>query len=178
MTCYEHLPFGNELKDASLSKIDKSGKTAELLKKWCNDPKYFLFFHGSVGVGKSYFCSAFYNFLKENKKECLVLSEYYFFNEIKNEINDSGRKIRKICETDFIIFEDMCSTPMNEWKKEIIFEFIDCRDQSCLPTLITSHLHEFDILDIFGKKIHSRIFAARNTIIHYSGDDRRKERGD
>lgn len=177
MSCYEPFHFGNELKDAHLSKIYQSPIMMNVLMNWCKDPKYFLFFNGNVGTGKSYFCASFYNQLKESNKICRVYSEQHFFNDLKYEIQTNSNataRIRTICETEYVIFDDLGSSSMTEWQKEMLVEFIDLRYQSGYPTLITSNLTEQEVLFTLGKRTHSRIFAARNYKIHNSSEDRRQ----
>ena len=53
----------------------------------------------------------------------------------------------------------------NEWKIEVLYEFINNRYNSMLPTIITSNLNKEQFESVYSPRIASRLFAAENTII-------------
>ena len=78
---------------------------------------------------------------------------------------------------DFIMLDDLGSAGINEWRKEIIFETIDRRYESENPTVITSNLTRKEILENFGPRTYSRLFAKENLILefHEAKDLRKRE---
>ena len=176
MTIYLPYEFSNEHKDAHLSKIEQNQEIINALFEWVKNPKNILFFCGNVGTGKSYFCSAFKNHIKEKKLNIRDYSEQYFFSELKQTIQmdwDPLRRIKDICECEYVILDDMGSSKMTEWQKEMLSEFIDLRYSSGLPTLITSNLDRSGIRNEFTPRFYSRLFAEKNVIIEQDGHDRR-----
>lgn len=175
---YQTYEFGREYRDAHLSKIIQPPEIIDTLLSWTKDPKYFLFFHGNVGTGKTYFSAAWYNSLKEKKSNVRVYSEQHFFNDLKHIIQmnwNATDRVRVICEVDYLILDDFGSSKMmSEWQKDMLAEFIDLRYQSTLPTLITSNMNKNDVFHSLGHRSHSRLFAARNKIIEQLGEDRRQ----
>ncbi len=167
--------FGECLKNASVEKIDQSEQILELIDKWLLKQN-LLYLRGNVGTGKSYICAALYNELIEKGEEIIVLNEYKFFYDLKfyfeKKLNPIDQ-IEKICESKYLIFEDIGIKSLSDWEKEMFFAFIDLRCGSGLPTLITSELSANDFLSKYNEKIKSRIYASRNTIIELNGYDRR-----
>lgn len=177
MTIYLNYEFPYEHKEAHLSKIEQNPDIMISLFDWVKNPKNILFFFGNVGTGKSYFSSAFKNNLIEKKVNVRAYSEQYFFSELKSTIQmdwDPLRRIKDICEAEYFILDDMGSSKMTEWQKEMLSEFLDLRYSSGLPTLITSNLDKNSVRRDFTPRFYSRLFSQKNVIIEQDGYDRRK----
>lgn len=184
---YPPYDFGNDYANAHLSKIDQNPEISQKLSNWCADPKKILLFHGNVGTGKTYFCAAWYNSLKERdyqqRKDLKypfftfrAFSQHHFFNDLKHVIQMNWNpvdRIKTICETTFLIFDDL-KIPMNDWQKEMISELIDLRYSSGLPTLITSNLNRQDFKSKFSDREYDRIFDKRNLIVEQNEESRRQ----
>jgi len=147
--------------------------------KWAFDPKNIFYFCGNVGTGKTYFAAAFYNFLIEQKKPVRVYSEQFLFNELKVCMNleDWGPtyRLQVICEAEYLILDDLGSSKMTEWQKEMLFYLVDTRYNNELPTLITSNLTKDNLKQTFHERMVSRLYATKNTIIELDGRDRRQD---
>jgi len=173
------FPFGKNLENAHLAKVEQSEEVIEKIKGWIDGKKNILYFCGNVGTGKTFFCAAFVNFLKEKKKHFWAFSEYKFFGKLRNAISnnfDPLYEVEKICESPYVILDDMGSSSMTDWQKEMLFEFVNMRVESGLPTLITSNMTRQDLKENFHERFESRIFAAKNTIIELNGEDRRQRK--
>lgn len=172
-----HFPFGKTLEDAHLAKIQQSKEIMDKLFKWIKEDKNIFYFCGNVGTGKTYFCAAWYNSLKEQGKTIRAFTEYKLFSHLRSVIQknwDPVIELEKICETKYMILDDMGSSAMTDWQKDILFEFVNMRTESGLPTLITSNLMRKDIKETFHERFESRIYAAKNTIAELVGEDRRQ----
>ncbi len=77
-------------------------------------------------------------------------------------------------DDDFMIYDDLGSTGITDWRKEIIFEMIDYRYSSMKPTIITTNLSVSEIKKTYHDRVLSRMFAKENTIIIIDGDDKRQ----
>ncbi len=173
---YESYSFGDHYKNANLPGIQQSPEHMKILCDWANNPKGFLVFCGNVGTGKTHFCAAFHNYLIEQNKNIRSYSEQYFFNELKQTIQmnwDPIGRIREISSSHHLILDDMGSSKMTDWQKEMLSELIDMRYSSDLPMLITSNFDRQTMKNEFGDRFYSRIFASRNTIIQTNSEDRR-----
>lgn len=186
---YPLYEFGNRFENAHFSRLEQNPDMTRILCNWCAEPKNFLFFHGNVGTGKTYFCAAWFNAIREQadkqRKELKypflsyrAYSEQHFFNELKHAIQlgwNPVDRIRTICDSDFIILDDLGSSKMTEWQIEMISELIDLRYSCHMPTLITSNLDRNQVKDIFSERIYDRIFAKENTIVQQNESSRRQE---
>lgn len=173
---FDLYEFGNIYNDAHLAKLHQSEENTKTLCDWSKEPKNILFFCGNVGTGKTYFCAAWYNALRETRKNVRAYSEQHFFRELKQMIQldwDPLYRIKIICDAEYVILDDLGSSKMTEWQKEMLSEFLDLRFASGLPTLITSNLDSKGIREQFTPRFHSRLFSEKNTIVEQNGSDRR-----
>jgi len=77
-------------------------------------------------------------------------------------------------DDDYVILDDLGSTGVTEWRKEIILEFIDMRYESQKPTLITSNLSTNEIFEAYGKRAYSRLFCDETTLLDFGTIDWRR----
>jgi DNA replication protein DnaC len=171
-----HYPFHEEYRDAHMSKIIQNEEVMNKLMKWFENPEYIFYFTGKIGTGKTYFVSAIYNRWIEEKKNVRAYTESNFLSHLKTGFKDnidSSYEIKRLCDCDIFILDDMGHSRINEWQKDMLFEFIDIRSSMKRPTLITSNLSKKDISSAFDDRLASRLYASRNTIVYSDGEDRR-----
>jgi DNA replication protein DnaC len=154
---------------------------------WIRDPKFFLVYTGPAGTGKTYFCAAVMNELYERfvttRTTFRVYDEKRLFSLVRNHIGDqtSGGDFmiyaKQLVDDTFIILDDVGSSRINEWTQELLLEIIDYRTREKAPTLITTNLSQSEMKDLYGHRISSRIFAAKNTIIDSNGMKNFREEG-
>ena len=170
-------PFGYEYHDAHLSKMDQSEEVMQKIYDWLSKEKSIFYFCGNVGTGKTYFAASLWNYLEEKKQNLRAYRESEFFSEIKKVISqdwDYGCEIKRLCESKWLILDDMGTSQMTDWQKEVLFTLIDTRISNGLPTLITSNLSLQDVKEILGDRVFSRLRSIKNTIIQLDGEDRRQ----
>lgn len=173
----EPFPFGKILEDAHMAKIQQSPEIIEKLSAWIESDKNIFYFCGNVGTGKTYFCAAWYNYLLEQGKHVRAFNEYKLFGHLRAVIQknwDPMVELEKVCDSPYLILDDMGSSSMTDWQKDMLFEFINMRVDSALPTLITSNLTRKNIKETFHERLESRIYSAKNTIVELNGEDRRR----
>lgn len=169
-------PFHEEYKESRMSEIIQSDDIMDKLLNWFRNPQYIFYFTGNVGTGKTYFVSAIYNEWIEQRKNVRAYTEDDFLSHLKvgfKDNNDATYEIKRICECDYFILDDMGHCRMNEWQRDMIFNLIDIRSSMKRPTLITSNLQKKDLLNTYNERMASRVYASRNTIIVSTGPDRR-----
>lgn len=83
-------------------------------------------------------------------------------------------KMRYLTDDDFLILDDIGSSGINDWRKEVLFDFLDSRYETGLPTFLTSNLKRKEIREGFGERFESRLFASENTIYELNGPDWRQ----
>jgi len=180
---FENYEFERKLRDACLSDIHQTPEIMQQLFDWINSGKNMLYFCGNVGNGKSYFASAYKNSLTEKKKHYRCYNEAHFMNEMKMCIDKPDwppeYRLKTICEAPILIYDDMGSVFCTEknksdWVKGLLFQLLDFRYSSGLPTLITSNLCKREIQEIFHERFADRLYAKENTIIEVHEESRRK----
>lgn len=166
--------------EARINNIHLKGEHVKVLSNWVLKPSDFLCFFGSPGIGKTYFCSAFYNYItQEKKKHCIILSERDFLSGLKDCFNqgwDCSYEIDKIKEAEYFILDDLGSCNNTDWYEEVIFSLIDERHSCRKPTIITSNLYLNDIKKKYNPRFFSRLADRRNHIVELQDKDRRQDR--
>lgn len=171
--------YPRTFENAHLSRIELSEDILEKINYWIKNPRFFLILLANPGVGKTYICHAICRYLQENKKYFRLLNERDFFSTLRNVIKqdwDYNWEINRLCETEFFLLDDICSgrpEDLTEWQKECLFNFIDCRYQTGLPTVITSNHFIPSLAKIFPERIASRLKDSRNVLIEFRGNDKR-----
>lgn len=81
--------------------------------------------------------------------------------------------LRSLIDDHLVIVDDLGSSGVNDWRKEVLFELIDVRYESQKPTVFTSNLTEQEVIESFGSRFHSRFFSKENVFIHSDCQDMR-----
>lgn len=82
-----------------------------------------------------------------------------------------NEEIKFMMDDDLIIYDDLGSSGVNEWREECLFSFIDFRYQKSLPTILTSNFSKEKIQEKFQERMYSRIFDKKNTILDFGATD-------
>ena len=82
--------------------------------------------------------------------------------------------LKYLIDDEIVMIDDLGSTGLNEWRKEIIFDMIDERYNSMLPTIVTTNFTSKEIKDLFHPRVFSRLFDKDNVVIEmHDGLDHR-----
>lgn len=179
--------FEDRYVGASLAGIRVDEYLARKVLDYIKQPKHMLVYHGSPGIGKTYFCAALIPWAIQS------FNSYRYYNEknllsklrkgISNGEGDYAEALEYLIDDDLVMLDDVASsinpsrytTKDLEWRREIFFNFLDIRYNKQLPTIITSNLTEKEFQDVYSERICSRLFAKENTIISiFGGQDKRK----
>lgn len=175
--------FGERYAGASLSKIDLSDIVETRLNAYLKDPKGMLLFQGAPGVGKTYFCAALIEWAIPQFKSFRYFSEKELLKRLRMSISE-GRGdyvdvLESLIDDPLVILDDIGSgiNPEKlsykdfEWRREVLFAFLDYRYNRELPTVMTSNFTKTDFENVYSERICSRLFASENTIISMFGDN-------
>ena len=168
---FQRLAIGEIYEGASLSKLDPQYGEANILE-WIKQKKHFLVMTGPSGIGKTYFCSAliprFYGLTRDVK----YFNERTLFSKVRAGIARGGsdylEALKCIIDAEFLIIDDLASTGVNDWRKEILFEIIDQRYSSGKPTVFTSNVAVKSLSGVLGERSASRLLDGKNTIVDLS----------
>lgn len=154
---------------------------AQKVMGWLKSGSNMLVLLGPPGVGKTYICSAIYNYMQEKwpNVTCRYWKESDLFSRLRKDMNtlegDYSQNLTFLTDDHFIFLDDLESTGVTDWRKEALFTFIDVRYNSKKPTVISSNLNPGLINEKLGERFHSRIMSAENVVIEINGKDLRKE---
>jgi len=167
---------GNRFSDATLSTSRLCEGDQRLVSSWMKNPKGFLIFMGCPGSGKTHFCHAIMNDMKDPHPHFYkrFWSESSFTSQIKSSFDLNGtseQEIIRLGDDHLVILDDLGSTQVSEWKKEILLQFINHRYEKRLPTVVTSNLNEHEIKEILGERIHSRLFEKESVVLDFAEVD-------
>jgi len=73
--------------------------------------------------------------------------------------------LQYLIDDDFVMLDDIGSTGLNDWRKEIIFDAIDERYNTMKPTIVTSNFSIKEFKEFFHERVSSRLFSKENCII-------------
>lgn len=174
---FEEYKFPRIYQSANLADVHQNQETIDMLNAWLKKPVGLLYLTGNVGTGKTYCAAAIYNFLKE-QEQVRAYSERFLMNELKECMNRTdwsvNGRIRTICESKYLVIDDLGSGMITDWQKECWMDIIDNRVGDGFPTIITSNLTQNDLLKNFHPRFESRVYSKKNVIIELHQADRRK----
>lgn len=173
------FPRGSDFLNAHLSKFDIGNHNNEKIINFMKAPKDFLLILGTPGSGKTYFCAALMNALTEQHKHFVFLREKDFFGGLRSSMNQEGTspewELEKLGDVPFLILDDVGTSQNTEYQQESLFDLVDRRWTSRLPTVFTSNLFLNDFKEKYHERLYSRLRDVRNTIIELKAYDRRQE---
>lgn len=175
--------FGPRYAGATIAKLECGNGLAERLQAWMKNPKDMFVFLGTPGIGKTYLCAALVPWMMGK-----FGAEWRYWDERKllqrlrdgiSEGHDYTKMLTYCTDYKMLIVDDIGSSGVNDWRKEVLFEMLDQRYQSMRPTLITSNLTRAQFKNDYGERFASRLFAGCNTIeeMHTGFDLRQRAHG-
>ena len=142
--------------------------------------KNFLVFLSNAGVGKTYLAAALVEYAMMNFKSFRRWREIDLFSKLRSSMNEYSHSdyedvLKYLIDDDFLIIDDIGSTGLTDWRREVIFSVIDYRYNSMKPTVLISNLLKKDFYEVFHERVASRVFAKENCIIEIdNGKDLRQ----
>ena len=163
---------------ASLAKIEFSDSNIAKLNAYLDKPKNFLVFCGSPGIGKTYFLAALYPWAYKKFNSIRVWKENDLYQKLREQISENKgdylKELSYMIDDQLVMVDDLGISKHNDWREEILFELIDTRYNSTLPTIFTSNLSSKQFKEIYHLRIASRLFASESIIVEIpNGEDLR-----
>lgn len=90
---------------------------------------------------------------------------------------DYLESLKWLIDDQLLILDDVGSTGVREWREEVLFDLIDSRYNSMLPTVITSNFTKADFKKLYHPRVCDRLFASENTIIEITDVQSLREQG-
>jgi DNA replication protein DnaC len=171
--------FGERYRGASLSKLELSSTNAAKVGNFLKGKKDFLIYCGNPGIGKTYFCAALLEYALTKFESVRYWNESELLKRVRSSMEevkgDYLECLKLLIDDEFVMIDDIGSTGLNEWRKEIIFDAIDERYNSMKPTVVTSNFSVAEFKEFFHERVSSRLFAKDNYVIEIlDGQDLRQ----
>ena len=136
-----------------------------------------LLLFGPVGTGKSFFAACIANALIDKGIPVMMTS----FPKLAAAYYDDKNVINRIKNYELLVIDDLGVERQSEYMREIVFNVVDSRYRSDLPTIITTNLDLKDIkepADLANKRIYSRILEMCLPLLLDGQDRRGKKKAD
>ena len=132
--------------------------------------KHFLIYCGNPGIGKTYFCAALSEWAEKNFASWRYWKEADLLKRVRSSIDDYKNSdyldaLSYLIDDDLLMIDDIGSTGLNDWRREIIFALIDSRYNTMKPTILTSNFCRQQFEENFHERVVSRLYDKDNIII-------------
>lgn len=129
-----------------------------------------MIFTGSAGIGKTYFAAAAFDYAQNIHNTCRYWKELDLLKAIRSQMSSGSgdylETLEYLIDDDFVIIDDIGSSGLNDWRKEVIFAAIDYRYNSMKPTILISNFSPEEFKEFFHERVGSRLFSKENYIIN------------
>ena len=175
-TCFKDLEItlGSLYLDAEMGHIDEPYKTQAM------DAKDDIYVWGDVGRGKTYLMAALLKLRFLQGYECDRINFDDFCSRLRSTMNsNSGLTeydiVRGLADVDMLVIDDigLRSKQETDFAYVTLYTILNKRQESRLPTYISTNKSILDLAKTFDSRIASRLQTA--TVIHMTGPDRRKK---
>jgi DNA replication protein DnaC len=125
---------------------------------------------GRPGCGKTYICAALIEWMFGKVADIYFIREAKFMARIRDSFDMKGdyrHEIEYQTDHDLLMFDDIGSVgeSKSDWRKEVLFEVINLRYESCKTTVFTTNYTAEEIREKLGERSYSRLMSKENTII-------------
>lgn len=138
-----------------------------------------LIMSGNVGTGKTMLASAGINHLLTRGRRCKIAKLGDIVRQVKDSWQRQGGKtetdiIREYVGLDFLVIDEVGQQRGTETETLLIFEIIDGRYQSMLPTMLISNLDRRGITDAIGERAFDRLRQDGGKLVAFNWSSMRK----
>jgi DNA replication protein DnaC len=168
--------------DLSLEQQDNMDAAYRLAFDFAKNPDGWLVFMGETGCGKTHLASAIVNYRYEMGKPALFVVVPDFLDHLRSAFNPESkisydRLFESVKTAPLLVLDDFGEQSTNPWVKEKLYQLINYRYNSRLPTVITTRLTLDEIKEEIDSSISSRLID-RNISVTFAiiAPDFRNER--
>ena len=175
-TCFKALEIalGSLYIEADIDHIDEPYKTQAM------DAKDDIYVWGDVGRGKTYLMAALLKLRFLQGFDCQRINFDDFCSRLRSTMNSNSGPteydiVRELADVDMLVIDDigLRSKQETDFAYVTLYTILNKRQESRLPTYISTNKSILDLAKTFDSRIASRLQAA--TVIHMTGPDRRKK---
>jgi DNA replication protein DnaC len=168
--------------DLTMEQQDNMDAAYRLAFDFAKNPEGWLVFMGETGCGKTHLASAIVNHRYEMGKPALFVVVPDFLDHLRSAFNpDSKISYDQLFESvktaALLVMDDFGEQSTNPWVKEKLYQLINYRYNSRMPTVITTRLTLDEVMNEVDPSISSRL-VDRNISVTFAiiAPDFRNER--
>jgi DNA replication protein DnaC len=148
--------------DLSMEQQDNMDAAYRLAFDFARNPEGWLVFMGETGCGKTHLAAAIVNYRYEIGKPALFVVVPDFLDHLRSAFNpDSKVSYDELFESikmaPLLVLDDFGEQSTNPWVREKLYQLINFRYNSRLPTIITTRYSLDDIMEKVDSSISSRL---------------------
>jgi DNA replication protein DnaC len=148
--------------DLSMEQQDNMDAAYRLAFDFAKNPEGWLVLMGETGCGKTHLAAAIVNYRYEVGKPALFVVVPDFLDHLRSAFNpDSKVSYDELFESvktaPLLVLDDFGEQCTNPWVKEKLYQLINFRYNSRLPTVITTRLSLDEIMSEVDSSISSRL---------------------
>jgi DNA replication protein DnaC len=168
--------------DLSVEQQDNMDAAYRLAFDFAKNPEGWLVFMGETGCGKTHLAAAIVNYRYEMGKPALFVVVPDFLDHLRSAFNPESKVsydqlFESVKTAPLLVLDDFGEQSTNPWVKEKLYQLINYRYNSRLPTVITTRLSLDEIKEEVDSSISSRL-VDRNISVTFAiiAPDFRNER--
>ena len=148
--------------DLSVEQQDNMDAAYRAAFDFAKNPEGWLVFMGETGCGKTHLAAAIVNFRYELGKSALFVVVPDFLDHLRSAFSPDSKVsydqfFESVKTAPLLVLDDFGEQSTNPWVKEKLFQLINYRYNSRLPTVITTRLSLDEIMAEVDGSISSRL---------------------
>ena len=148
--------------DLSIEQQDNMDAAYRLAFDFAKNPEGWLVFMGETGCGKTHLAAAIVNFRYEIGKPAMFVVVPDFLDHLRSAFSPDSKIsydqfFESVKTAPLLVLDDFGEQSTNPWVKEKLFQLINYRYNSRLPTVITTRLSLDEIMAEVDGSISSRL---------------------
>jgi DNA replication protein DnaC len=148
--------------DLSLEQQDNMDKAYSVAFDFAKNPEGWLVFMGETGCGKTHLAAAIVNYRYEIGKPALFVVVPDFLDHLRSTFSPESKVsydqlFESVKTAPLLVLDDFGEESPNPWVKEKLYQLINYRYNSQLPTVITTRLSLDEIMAEVDGSISSRL---------------------
>lgn len=152
----------------------------DLVKKWQPSDRFGFWLQGPPGSGKSHLMAAFVHRYIEasgaNVPSMVWWSVPFLFDQMTKDFAREDRSeptFNDTLQADVLFLDDLGTQQGKPWETERLFQILDRRLNSDLPTFVTTNLASGEVKSLLHERLTSRLLGLCIPIVLKSRDRRR-----
>lgn len=158
---YEHMKFETfEINSISVSERETLSYVAGEALKYARKPMGWFVLRGGFGVGKTHLAAAIAHEQKLRSSNVIFITATELLDRLRTTFSDKSEgsfdeRFNRVRKADLLVLDDYDADMGSAWTREKLFQILDYRYVSRLPTVITTAREKL------GDRLESRIYDER-----------------